>query len=275
MRVRELRRHAAREVLRLADVEERVTLAEAEVDARTLGQLVGDRGIELRRQPRAAGQALDDRGERRRRPLRACDREELREHARVAERAVARRAVDAVPGHHRVQVVAALAGRQRAGKAHRAQHGRAQSPPEPPEFAAQEAVVEARVVRDEQAPLEARGDVLHDRGEGRRVGDHGFRDAGELLDGVRDPHAGVHERRPLLDDLAVLEEDDARLHDPVAPGVPARGLEVHAGDAACERALSRGHRPASAAARRGRAAGRGTRPRNAGTCGSLRGRSSR
>ena len=40
-------------------------------------------------------------------------------------------------------------------------------------------------------------------------------------------------------------QDDAGLHDPVARGVAAGGLEVHAGDPACEGRVSRGHRPAS------------------------------
>ena len=268
-------RHAVRQVLRLADVQERVVLAEEEIDAGAFRQLVGERRVELRRQARSAGQALHDRGEFFRGPLRARDAEELGEHARVAERAVARSAGDSMAVHHGIEAVAALVGRQRAREAHRAQHRRAKAPLEASELAAQETVVEARVVRDEQPALDPRGDVVGDGREWRRVRDHGLGDAGELLDGVRDPRARIHERRVFLDHDAVLEQDDARLDDPVARGMTARGLEVHAGDPACECAFSRGHRPASGAGRTGRAGGRGTRPRHVGNGGSRRGRRSR
>ena len=188
---------------------------------------------------------------------------------------MARVAGDAVPEHDRVQVVAALIGCQRAREPHGAEDRRAKAPPGAAEFIAQEAVVEARVVRDEEPALDAGFDGVRDRLEGRRIGDHRVGDARELLDGVRDANARIHERRILLDDDAVLDEDDADLHDAVARRVPARGLEVHAGDPACEGAFSCGHRPASGADRRGPAGGRGTGPRNGGSGGSRRNRSSR
>ena len=216
-----------------------------EVDAGPIGQLVGDRRVDLRRQARRAGQALHDRRELLRRPLRLRDAEELGEDPRVAERTVARRAGDAVPVHHGIQAVAAFRRRERAREPHRAEHGRAKTPLEAPELAAQEAVVEARVVRDEEPALDPGRDVVGDRLERRRVRDHVLGDAGELLDGIRDAGAGIDQRRVLLDDLAVLEQHDAGLDHPVARRVPARGLEIHAGDPACERVLSRAHRPAS------------------------------
>ena len=98
---------------------------------------------------------------------------------------------------------------------------------------------------DEEPAGKARLDLVGDRLEWRRVGDHRLRDARELLDGVRNACARIHERRVFLDDLAVLEQDDSRLDDPVARRMPARGFEIDAGDAACERLLSPGHRPAS------------------------------
>ena len=69
---------------------------------------------------------------------------------------MARLAVDAVAAHHRVEVVAAVVGRQRAREPHGAQDRRAEAQPGAAELAAQESVVEAHVVRDEEPPLEAR-----------------------------------------------------------------------------------------------------------------------
>ena len=152
---------------------------------------------------------------------------------------------DAVALHHRVQAVAALIGRQRARQPDRAEHRRAEAPLDAPEFAPQKTVVKARVVGDEEPAGKARLDFVGDRLEWRRVGDHRLRDSREVLDGVRNSHARIHQRRVFLDDLAVLEQDDSRLDDPVARRMPARGFEIDAGNAACERLLSPGHRPAS------------------------------
>ena len=149
--------------------------------------------------------------------------------------------------HDRIEVVAALTGCQRAREPHGAEDRRAETPPGAAEFIAQEAVVEARVVRDEEPALDARLDRIRDRLEGRRVGNHRLGDAGELLDGVRDAYARIDQRRILLDDCAVLDEDDADLHDAVARRMPARRLEVHAGDPPASGAFSCGHRPASGA----------------------------
>ena len=54
--------------------------------------------------------------------------------------------------------------------------------PEAGERVLEEAVVEARVVGDEEGSRRARGDLAGDRGERRRVAHHRVGDAGERLD---------------------------------------------------------------------------------------------
>ena len=159
---------------------------------------------------------------------------------------MARIAGDAVAPHHRIEIVAPLLRRQRAREAHGAEHRRAEAPAEPPEFVAQESVVEARVVRDEEAAGETGLDGFSaTASKGGASATMASVMPVNCWMAYGNAHARIDERRVFLDHFAVLHEHDAGFDDPVARGMTARGLEVHAGDPACEGLFSRGHRPAS------------------------------
>ena len=148
-----------------------------------------------------------------------------------------------MPGHAReteavhqgVEVVARMLRIERARQLHGAQHRRGELHAEPAEFCAQEAVIEACVVSDEQPALEPAPHFLRHVGKGRRVRHHRVIDAGERRDQRRNPDAGMHQRAPFLDDLAVLEQHDADFDDAVLGRHPARGLEIDAGDGTAQR----------------------------------------
>ena len=80
------------------------------------------------------------------------------------------------------------------------------------ELAPQEAVVETRVVGDEQPAVELLLHPIGEVGEARGLGDHVVRDAREGLDGRRYARARVHERAPLVDDRAARHHDHSRRH---------------------------------------------------------------
>jgi hypothetical protein len=99
------------------------------------------------------------------------------------------------------------------------------------EFVLQEAVVEARVVGDEQATRESRQDLFGDILEGRRIGHHRIADAGQALDEGRNRRPGLtrvdHSRTPFLVDF-----DDADFGDAVGRRRGPGGFEVDEGKGA-------------------------------------------
>ncbi len=106
-----------------------------------------------------------------------------------------------------VEAVAAVVGEEPARQLDGAQHLRALEPGAA-EGGAQVAVIEARVVGDEEAAVEAVEDFVGDVREAQHVGDHVVVDAGEALDGLGDARLRSHQRRPLA--YAVLINlDDA------------------------------------------------------------------
>jgi hypothetical protein len=127
---------------------------------------------------------------------------ELPQQLGVAERAVAVGHRQAVALDQVVEAVAAVVGEQPARQLDGAQHLRPHVEPGAAEGGAQVAVVEARVVGDEEAAVEAVEDLVGDVGEARRVGDHVVVDAGEALDGGRGcatrvaPASTTRARRP-------------------------------------------------------------------------------
>ena len=88
-----------------------------------------------------------------------------------------------------VEVMPRRAGIEPARQAHRAERLRQVLDAGAVELAPQEAIVEARVVRDEDAPGEPLVELVGDLREARRRVDHVLRDAGERLDRARDRHA--------------------------------------------------------------------------------------
>ena len=230
-----MREHPLAQVEGLADVEQRVALADEAVDAAGLRQVVHEIGRQVRGQRRTPPDTIERRVQRLGGPLAAQRTPKLRQHLRVGQGAVPRGALESVPGDDRVEVVARLLRVEVARQAHRAGKRRRERPPEPPQFGAHETVVEAGVVGDEAPTGEPRLDLVGDGRERRRIGDHLVADAGQLLDGGRDAAAGVHEAAPLPLDLACPHADDGDLGDAVPSGMSAGGLDVDAGDGFVER----------------------------------------
>ena len=206
----EMLHHARAHGGALADIERRVVLAIEEVHAGRLGHRV------YRARSSCGGSAgcLRDlaRGDRHHllAVLALGDAQELPQRVGVAGGAVARAAFDVVARDQAVEVVVRLAGIQAARQAHRAQRLRRELEAGAVELAAQEAVVEARVVRDEDAPLQALEQLPGEVVEARRRGDHLVGDAGEHLDGAGMRAAGIDQRRPLGDDAGAFDLEYAR-----------------------------------------------------------------
>ncbi len=134
-----------------------------------------------------------------------------------------------------VEAVAAMIGKQPARQLDGAQHLRPDVEPGAAQGGPQVAVVEARVVGDEEAAIEAVEDRVGDLGKGWRMGHHVVVDAGEALDVVGDARLGAHQRRPLAH-AVLVDLDDADLGDGFALGRAAGGLDVHEGEAAWRQA---------------------------------------
>ncbi|OPZ05449.1 MAG: hypothetical protein BWZ09_01121 [Alphaproteobacteria bacterium ADurb.BinA305] len=155
---------------------------------------------------------------------------ELPQHLDVAHRAVARGADEAVALDQRIQAMAVVFGVEGARQLDGAQHRRLELATDAGEGVADEAVVEARAVGDEDAALEQRGDRIGQHLEGGRLGHHGVGDAGDLLDQRRDGLAGRDQTLPARDDLAVLDAQDGDLGDAVAHRVRAGALDIDEGE---------------------------------------------
>ncbi len=121
-------------------------------------------------------------------------------------------------------------------------------------LAAQEGMVETRVVGDENRAAQLfehrRGKI----GEQRCIRDHFIADAGERLDVGRYRTLRIDQRTPFFEKLAVSHADDADFGDPMIGGIAARRFQINE----CE-GVSRVHQ-ATARDSKGRAAGRGIRP---------------
>jgi hypothetical protein len=106
-----------------------------------------------------------------------------------------------------------------------------ESPSQSLVFALHEAVVEARVVGDENAAAEALGQFVRHLGKGRRAFHHLVADPCQLLDEFGDRPLRVDEGVPGGNPVAV-HFDNADLGDSIERRVAARGLEVDEGEAA-------------------------------------------
>ena len=225
-----MREHALAQVERLADIDQRAALADEAVHAAGLGQVVDEIRRQMGGQGRTATDAVERCVERVGWPLAAQRAPQLRQDLRIGQRAMPRGALESVPGDDRIEVVARLLRIELAGETHRAGERRRERATHPPQLGTHETVVEAGVVGDEAATGEPRLDLVGDGRERRGVGDHLVADPRQLLDGGRDATARVHELAPLPLDLARPHPDDGDLGDAVPGGVPARGLDVDAGD---------------------------------------------
>src|SRR5688572_4156270 len=100
------------------------------------------------------------------------------------------------------------------------------------EFVPQEAVVEARVVRDEHAPGEAFVQFGGDVGEARRAFHHLLGDAGERLDRSRDRTPGIDQRGPLRGEGETADFKNGNLRDSIARRIRAGSFDVDDGERA-------------------------------------------
>src|SRR6185312_6708674 len=217
-------------VARLADVEQRALLSVEAIDSRELRQLIGER----RRQVGGDGTSVDDLLEsavdRLTRMPRRKGPPELPQRLRIGQRPMPSVAGEPVPLDHRIQMMLARLAIEPAREPHRANHARGELAADPPELAAQESMIETRVVRDEDAPLEVREHLLRDVLEKRRIAHHLVRDAGELLDHPRNGRGGIDERRPFALERAACRGYEPDLDDARGGGRGTRRLEVHEHD---------------------------------------------
>ena len=255
--------YAVAQGMALADIQQRILLAVKSVDARTFGQIVGQTRRQMRGQGVRAENGVHRGRELRLRQLAAHFAPEIVNHPGIAQCPVPCAAAEAVALHHRIEIVARILGKQPPRELDGAQHLRGEAQAGLEKLTAQERVVETRVVRHEHCAVQLVPDRGRNVGEARRVGHHLVADAREILDVFRDRAFGIHQRTPLLDELAIFQAQNADFGDPVVRRVPARRLQVDE----CQilrKVLSRGHR-AIAGGGTGRGAGRGTPPRTAGS----------
>ena len=107
---------------------------------------------------------------------------ELPEQVGVGQRPVPRRRHERVALDECIEAVTAFRRIDRAGKLHGAQHVRREAKTHAPEFAFEEAVVEVRVMRDEEPAVQPFKQTGCELFESRGVAHHRVGDAGQLLD---------------------------------------------------------------------------------------------
>ena len=210
----------------LAHIERRPAFAVEEVNAGRLRNGVDRRALEMRRQSRLLG----DLARRHRHDLLAVlargELQELPQRFGVAQGAVTGTASEPMAPDQAVEVVARMLGIEPPRELHGAQRLRQVRQSGALELAPQEAVIEARVVRDEEAAVEPLVECAGERGETRRGGDHFVADAGERLDAGLDADSGVDQRRPLGGELEAVHLQYRDLGDAIVGRMRAGGLEV-------------------------------------------------
>src|SRR5437667_12763110 len=85
-------------------------------------------------------------------------------------------------------------------------------------------------MRDENTTCKARGYLIGDLAEGRRVGDHGMCDSSHCLDLCRDTAFRIDQCAPLADANTAVDANDAHFGNSITERRGARCLEIHKGD---------------------------------------------
>jgi hypothetical protein len=134
--------------------------------------------------------------------------------------------MQAVARDERVEPVADRLGIEAAREAHGTKHVRGERHLDPAELVLEEAVIEARVVRDEEVALEHLVHGAPHFGERGRLAHHRVGDAGEGLDLLGDAALGIDERAPFVDHFAVGHAHDADLGHAVRGRDGSGGLQV-------------------------------------------------
>ncbi|MNL07481.1 hypothetical protein D3C87_1281570 [compost metagenome] len=186
MVAREMALDALAQVNALADIERRVLVTIEQIDAGTIGHLV-ERGLgQAGRQARLLHQRLDG-GFHQIHGIQTMQLlPELPEQFGVRQRAVTPLGRQAEAGDQRVQPMALHRREQRARQPHCTKDVGAEGDAGAPERILQEAVVEARVVGHEEAPLQPLRQRLGNRLERGLAAHHCFSNAGHALDERRD-----------------------------------------------------------------------------------------
>ena len=226
---REMRENPLADVLGLADVERQVVVGVEEINAGGVGQFIEDFRVEMRRQAGARVLRLERRLDLVAAAVDVDFLPELADQLRIGQRPVAGVGGQPVPLDQRIQIVPLVLRKQGARQLDGAQHRRPEGDAQPLELVLQEAVIEARVVGDEQPACQpAQGFLGHGR-EGRRRGHHFVADAGELFDEGRNAGARIHQLLPLAHRSVLIDFDDADFGDAVCAGGGAGGFEVDEG----------------------------------------------
>ncbi len=223
----EVRQHAPTDVPALADVQRHARRVIEDVHPGRVRDGLHRLRLQMRRQGRTPEQALQRRREPRRLDGAGEVPEKIPHHTRIPQGAMAVRARKLEPLHEAVQVVVLLPRVERPGQPDGAQTRGREGPVQPLKFVADEAVVEARVVRDEHAAVQQRPDLVPDLGEGRRPGHVRVRDPRQPLDHRRDAALRIHECRVRPHDRPGFHPHDPDLDDAVERGAAARRLHVH------------------------------------------------
>ena len=231
---RKMRQHARAQVGTLADVNRHVVLAVENIHTGRFRQVVQHELGESRRQRRrfelGAGGGVDCVGA----EFVAPFPHEVPQHARIAQRAVARLACDCVAFHQAVEIVPRVARVELAREFHRAQDVRRILDVETAELRLEKPVVEARVVRDQHFAVDARLQLLRDFGKRRSERDHVIADPGQRFDERRNAHPRIDERAPLAHIFTVLDFDQADFGDAVEARGGTGGFEVEKNERAVE-----------------------------------------
>ena len=169
------------------------------------------------------------------------DQQQLAGRLGIGQRAMHGSRRQREPVGERVQIAAQpAAGEQPPCERDRVEHRQLEpAPVDRAERALQEAHVEARVVRDEDAALGEPEQIAQRRPDGPCAREIALPDAGERRDQRRYRHARIDEALEARDDLEALDAHGADLDDARAPP-HARGLEVDDAEARLlERRLGR------------------------------------
>ena len=150
------------------------------------------------------------------RPVGAQPAPEFQQGLRVRHGAVPLVDGDAMPFHHRIEIVPRHVRVESARQSHCAQARRAPIGSESRELATHEPVVEARVVRHENATLETLTQLARNLCEWRSIGQHVVVDAGERADAGANAHVRIHQALPLELDCAVARANHRDVYDAIA-----------------------------------------------------------
>ena len=139
---------------------------------------------------------------------------------------MARVTIHAMAFEQRIEIVARVLRIELAREFHRAQHLRVEGHTAAAELVFQKAVVEARVVRNEQLALQALQQIALDVGKGWRRSHHRVVDAGQRLNHRRYAHAGIDQCGPLADQTPLMDFDNAHFCNAIMSGGGAGGFQI-------------------------------------------------